>query len=151
MGTTCANGCANGACANGTATPTATPTPAYSDTDGGIIYYTQGTASNGTNSNTDVCTNATTLKEYYCSGNNVLNMARACVGNCANGACPSCFDSDGGIFPSAPGWAWYGGTNNSDYCYNGTAVREYYCSNGTRWNAVYNCGLGLTCQTDRCA
>ena len=66
-----------------------------SDTDGGFVTGTQGTASGSFNgnpfSNTDACESSTLLREYYCSSNQRANQQYNCAGNvtaqCVNGAC----------------------------------------------------------------
>lgn len=64
------------------------------DTDGGKNYTSQGTVSKGTSSNTDVCTSATILQEFYCYGSSIKSTSYSCTSisrlipfECKNGAC----------------------------------------------------------------
>ena len=65
------------------------------DTDGGIHYNTQGIVSGSFGgapfSNTDVCVDSATLKEYYCDPYKPQSIITSCGGNltgqCVDGAC----------------------------------------------------------------
>jgi len=80
-------------CTNGTCDPIL---DSCSDTDGGYVLETQGTASGYLNeqyySDTDYCINSTYIAEYYCIGDYEYGgSATSCVGNvttqCVSGAC----------------------------------------------------------------
>lgn len=63
------------------------------DSDGGQNYEVKGVVSKGANSNTDICSAVTVLKEYFCSGNSIKSISYTCPSDykCSNGACvPSC-------------------------------------------------------------
>ncbi|MBN2203105.1 MAG: hypothetical protein JW700_02895 [Candidatus Aenigmarchaeota archaeon] len=84
---TCDYGCTNGECD--------VILDSCSDTDGGFVLTTQGTASGYLSENpynyTDYCANNMTLVEFYCSGNLAYNYSTSCYTNtttmCYNGAC----------------------------------------------------------------
>ncbi len=58
------------------------------DSDGGIDYYTKGTATKGQLSNTDTCNSKTQVREYYCSEGNIVSTTYNCgINGCNNGAC----------------------------------------------------------------
>lgn len=79
-----------------TPTPSPTPTPAEdrcTDSDGGKNYYVRGSISKciGTACTLpipDICLeDGTTLKEYYCEGNEIKLENFACPDGCEDGAC----------------------------------------------------------------
>ncbi|MEK6861315.1 MAG: hypothetical protein AABY07_05065 [Nanoarchaeota archaeon] len=64
--------CTNGACVQRRDNETCT------DSDGGINYFVKGTARRGSNYATDFCMSNITLKEYYCSFNNIGSVNQSC-------------------------------------------------------------------------
>lgn len=64
--------CSDGQCVRVTCT----------DSDGGRYPFMPGTATKGMLTQADECKNATTLKEYYCSGNEITMEEVACAGGC---------------------------------------------------------------------
>jgi len=61
------------------------------DSDSGQDIFVKGVVSKGTNSNTDICTSVTILKEYYCFQNSIKSKGYTCPSGykCSNGACVS--------------------------------------------------------------
>ncbi len=61
------------------------------DSDGGLNYYIPGVVEQVGNKGmkffNDSCVNSTTLKEFYCDGNDVKSEYHACDGECVNGRC----------------------------------------------------------------
>jgi hypothetical protein len=82
----CENGCSYGLCIM---------PDSCNDTDGGLVYNTQGTVSgyryNYPYSYTDACNGTTILREFYCNGAAWTSTNYACPANesstCVNGAC----------------------------------------------------------------
>ena len=80
---------------SGNATKTLTINPVVqqtcTDSDSGRNYGQLGTTSNGTLSRTDQCKNRNTIREYYCSGNDVVRSTVDCrsveYNRCSNGVC----------------------------------------------------------------
>jgi len=90
------------------------------DSDDGQNYAVQGVISKGGNSNTDICTAATVLKEYYCSNNIIKSIKYTCpVGyKCSNGACiSSCVPATCRTLGKECG-AWSDMCNGNLYCGN---------------------------------
>lgn len=60
-----------------------------SDTDGGTDRYVRGTTSNSQGSQTDVCWTSTSVHEFFCSGNNIMDDVLDCPSGyiCSDGAC----------------------------------------------------------------
>ena len=137
--------CTNGACI-------VTP---CTDTDGGAIAETKGTASASGTTQTDSCANATTVLEYYCSGGAVLSRQMDCGTNkqCTDGACIpfTCTDSDNGQTVETVGTTTYGTTSNTDSCADSSTVKEYYCEGGQMKNKNIACASGKSCQNGKCA
>jgi hypothetical protein len=101
----CEGGETSSSCPTDCGTPTTTTIPSTtttipnscSDTDGGIVITVKGTVSGYSSgspySYTDFCVenSTTSVKEYYCSGNNWYSYSYSCAGNvtttCVDGAC----------------------------------------------------------------
>ena len=90
--------CGDGVCEGGETSATCTADCGYpdscADTDGGLVEWVLGTVSgyfnNNSYSDSDYCTDSTTLVEFYCGGAFAYDRAVNCTGNytgCANGAC----------------------------------------------------------------
>ncbi len=138
--------CTNGAC---------TPVPC-SDSDGGEVAETKGTATSGATSQTDSCASETSVTEYYCSGGSILSKSISCgTGtHCSDGACVAytCTDSDGGQEPGIAGNTSIGDNRKTDTCSaDGRRVNEYYCdSSGNIRNTSIACGTDETCRDGAC-
>ena len=138
--------CTNGAC---------TPVPC-SDSDGGEIAETKGTATSGATSNSDSCASETSVTEYYCSGGGILSKSMPCgTGkHCSDGACVAytCTDSDGGQEAGEAGTASIGDTRKTDSCSSDNRkVTEYYCdTSGTIRNASISCESDEICRDGAC-
>ena|GEM_PF-4552476 len=77
--------------------------PECYDSDGGVNWYLQGTATAGGRSFSDRCGNGTGyLYEMHCSGDQIAEGAIKCANGCANGACISAPDGNGYIKVIAP-------------------------------------------------
>jgi|GEM_PF-1322077 len=131
------------------------------DSDGGHVYRTSGTASNTEGDvGRDVCLDSDTLREYYCDGENVESEDYLCpVGQeCSGGRCVdeaalvTCEDSDGGRdYDEAGAVILTGeGASTSDYCSDGDTLVEYYCDGTERESEVYDCPSGQVCSGARC-
>ena len=57
------------------------------DTDGGINYLVQGTASNSQSRKTDNCKSTQVLEEFYCGGDKITSQLYRCNVACDQGAC----------------------------------------------------------------
>lgn len=142
--------CGDGVCEGGETSSSCPadcgPANSCTDTDGGIVPNTVGTTSGYYNgfqySHTDYCTDARTVKEYYCSGAAELNVQQACVYGCTNGACnpapaDSCSDTDGGYVLNVQGTVsgYQNGEpfNHLDWCTDPVNIAEGTCfgSGGT--------------------
>ena len=121
------NGC-GGVCSGGASLQACT------DSDSGKTYSTLGTtvnkSSDGTpdNSSTDYCLSSTVLKEFYCTGFNVLVESHTCPNGCESGVCT-------GTTTCTP---------NAKECL--TTTSHKICSaDGSSWGLSINCGTGETC------
>jgi len=61
--------------------------PSCLDTDGGINYLVQGTASSSPSRKTDNCKSTQVLEEFYCSGDKITSQLYRCNVACDQGAC----------------------------------------------------------------
>lgn len=136
--------CTNGACL-------LTP---CTDTDGGAIAETRGTAAAAGSSSTDSCETDSSVKEYYCSGGSVLSRTMDCGtgSHCVNGACVAytCTDSDNGQNENTAGSVTLGSTTSNDTCVDASTVKEYYCEAGQIKNKNIACASGKVCQAGSC-
>lgn len=136
--------CSGGMCAS----------PVCMDSDGGQAADVLGTTARGTERYTDDCSDANTVKEYYCSESGIANILLACGSGraCVDGACAAvaCTDSDGGMNILERGTLREGGGVYVDYCSGTSSVKEYYCSGGTMVQTVANCGEEFYCSDGRC-
>jgi hypothetical protein len=128
------------------------------DTDSGDDIYHKGTVASGSvlssNSQTDECTDSTTLREYYCVYNEATSATRECPSGyeCHTGACREleCDDTDGGQSRGTRGTATDRFGDHTDYCATNTAVTEYYCSGNTAQSTTLYCESGQICSEGRC-
>lgn len=144
------------------------------DTDGGYAPYSIGTMSHDfdtlSSPLTDVCLDASTVQEYYCSaqlldGSHVSSAS--CPYGCQNGRClydyeveeeeeeveseddTECVDSDGGYDIYLQGSMTQGDIVSEEYCIDAEDLMEYTCD-GTSWTTdqeiirpcVYGCVEG---------
>lgn len=139
-----------------------------------ISYYVQGTMNaTGLYPVSDWC-NGNQLYEYYCINATTPSLYPTPLDCgisgmiCQNGACVTppvngtCVDSDNLSYPSVnfevQGTAIANGTNTTqnqtDYCYSGDRLIEYYCTSPTSsslWYANYSCSaFGKVCQDGAC-
>lgn len=123
------------------------------DSDGGKDEFTYGTATLGSEAESDSCTEDGKVLEYYCSFGAIESEAIACPAGhgCQGGECVelNCFDTDGGNVPGAKGTVQYDGEQYTDYCTEGGSVHEYYCGEGVAEEEVA-CAAGEVCEDGRC-
>ncbi len=139
------------------------------ETDGGEDYPTKGTVTDKnlcsagqTSCPTDIvkpdeCLSSSTLREYYCSGNDYTYTDKNCGDygagwTCNLGKCEytaSCSDSDAGDNPLTAGTCTDTGGDNQDSC-SGSELTEYYCAGTSCTTPVtpyecndYDCTTGL--------
>ncbi len=122
------------------------PAATCSETDGGSEIFLAGTTTLGSSSNQDVCTNAVSLLEYYCSNGakkvSQVDCEHGCTmgldgGYCEQFAAPFCTDSDAPAPFTGPGgdnpWTKGTCTDNSgahtDSCYDIERLTEWTCQN----------------------
>jgi len=132
------------------------------DSDGGINYFKKGTAVSGTGKKTDLCVNTTSIREYYCKNNNILQIYYGCPSGCSNGACINqnntitCTDSDGGKNYYIKGTCTSTGATAPDICLpdsqNPSVIRlnEKYCGTNGCTNEIYICPIGTSCTDGAC-
>ena len=129
------------------------------DTDGGVAYYTKGTATSATGAvRTDYCTSTTTVKEFYCGSDElVYNTEYSRTGyKCENGRLVvdsgTCTDTDGGDKPYTQGVVTSSiNGQESDRCgTSDTKLIEYYCdSENKAAYKVYTAPDGYVCSNGR--
>ncbi|MEM2949302.1 MAG: hypothetical protein QXT05_02810 [Candidatus Bilamarchaeaceae archaeon] len=140
-------------CSNGTCILSAECT----DSDFGQDRHTRGTVTKGAATYTDYCSDSDTVREYYCSGDNVYWNYLDCPSGytCSDGRCiyvgPECRDSDDGQDKYEKGTVTVDGSRYTDYCTDSNTVREYYCSDSkTVSYTSLNCPSGYLCSDGRC-
>lgn len=123
------------------------------DSDGGKDFFTKGTTSNETDSQTDICKDSDTLYEYYCYMKRVSRNSKYCTEGCEDGKCnpektSDCVDSDGFDY-FTQGNVVDSGEVYTDECVNSTQLREYVCTSKNVMNAITtHCFKG--CSDGRC-
>jgi len=124
------------------------------DSDDGKDKSVKGTVTAPGKSQTDECSGANAVKEYYCSGNDAAYEEIQCGSGmqCVSGACVEapCSDSDGGKNASAAGTTKKGSDSYSDACSGGNGVKEYYCDANTVRYETVACQSGFSCQSGAC-
>jgi len=151
---TCENTCSNGACQSATF--------CY-DTDGGIDYSEQGTATTNFGVHTDYCREipySYYLYEYSCSGSSLVTQMYSCPYGCSEdqGICNpepptfECFDTDGGISIYEEGTVTLNGeVSQFDECSSDLAfVNERYCSADNSSILSKNFGCPDGCSNGAC-
>jgi hypothetical protein len=148
MGYICPNGCNNGACIVQNQTHNT-----CTDSDGGLNYYNNGTASdNSGHTGTDFCGNGpNNLSEYYCDSGHVSQLYYLCPQGyaCSYGECVignqtqnnACVDTDSGINHYVKGTTTNNTLSRQDECFikyytNGSVQNKFECSNTIN----YSCG-----------
>jgi hypothetical protein len=127
------------------------------DSDSGQDRYTRGTITKGTVSYEDYCIDGDTVKEYYCSGNDIYWNYLDCPSgySCSDGRCvyfgPECHDSDDGEDRYEKGTVTLDSSVYIDYCLDVHTVREYYCSatDDVSYKSL-TCPSGYECSNGRC-
>ena len=123
------------------------------DTDDGQDRYEKGTVTGDGDTYTDYCLDDDTVREYYCSGDEVSYKSLGCPSGyeCSDGKCISaiCSDSDGNdvyIY----GHVTKGASTYNDYCLDSTNVREYWCDGNDVESTTYECPGGYVCSSGKC-
>ncbi len=136
--------CADGACA----------AAVCSDSDGGMDIFERGTVREGGGVYTDYCSGTSSVKEYYCSGDTMVQATANCGDEyyCSDGRCVeyTCRDDDGGRDEDEFGTVTKGSGEWEDGCYDSDTVREYYCDGNDVEYELRNCGSGETCSGGEC-
>lgn len=122
-----------------------------SDSDGGIDYYKQGTASKDGVVKTDWCRkdSDTLLGEYYCTDEGAIAWDTFdCPAGCADGKCnPTCSDSDGGKDSAVKGTCTDADGEHTDFCIRGAGgsawhrISEFYCDAGECQAEAIECSV----------
>ncbi len=124
------------------------------DNDGGQVADVKGSVTKGSETSTDECVDSVSVREYYCSGNNVMSTVIACseAEVCLNGACTvvPCADTDGGFNIYERGTVRKDGEVYTDYCSGSSSVKEYYCSGDEMVQTTASCGAGYYCTNGEC-
>ncbi|MHA2066115.1 MAG: Kazal-type serine protease inhibitor domain-containing protein [Candidatus Thorarchaeota archaeon] len=143
----CASGkeCSGGACVD----------IKCSDSDGGKDKFEKGTVKEGKSSKTDSCSDADTVKEYFCSGSLVKSEEISCgTGfDCVSGKCveSKCVDSDNGKDQFTKGTTTYDNKTYKDSCYSKSQVFENFCkSDSSVGTEKISCGTDHECLDGRC-
>ena len=154
----------------GTSTSSNTTASTCGDTDGGNNPSVFGKTVSSTSASEDVCSSATTLSEFFCSGNSIQSAQIVCPGSCQNGACidstviggtntsgsggsstSSCTDSDAANSPNVAGVVRLSnGARGTDTCTSATGGIEYYCSGSDMQSQSFSCASGMSCLDGRC-
>jgi hypothetical protein len=128
------------------------------ETDSGDDIYHKGSVTWGTilasSAQTDACEDSSTLREYYCVGNEESSRTVACQSGyeCRTGACRQfeCEDSDGGQDRDERGTASGESGDYTDTCASGTAVNEYFCVGNVVQSTTLSCASGEICSGGEC-
>jgi hypothetical protein len=116
------------------------------DSDGGINYYVKGYVTGYFGKKEDVCFDNNYLNEATCdSYGNYLSVGYTCPYGCANGACKTCNDTDGGKNYYVKGEVYNGSSWLNDYCFDANILDEGYCSPNIGFQIDwYNCPFGCS-------
>ncbi|MBU0591208.1 MAG: hypothetical protein ABIJ10_01430 [Candidatus Micrarchaeota archaeon] len=143
--------CSGGRCTDRTCT----------DNEASQSMYSSGTTtvttSSGSNSYTDSCSDASTVREYSCDDNNLKTEYLTCSAGytCADGVCYSstgCYDTDGEGTAArySRGTVYYNYESYVDYCSSDSLVVEYACSGSLVSHSTMSCSSGYECRSGRC-
>ncbi len=131
------------------------------DSDGGLDYFTKGTVtictftdtSGGCGAIVDRC-DGNVLTENYCDGTDGKSVKYTCPYGCEDGACvkeSKCTDSDGGrnyyergsvIYSGNPGQPPGVSATNTEYCLDDKIVVEHYCEDDLHKSKTFHCPNG---------
>ena len=102
----------------------------------------------------DACVGTSQVTEYYCSDGEVASERIACPEGteCREGKCVAleCVDSDEGRDTSVKGTTSKGAESYTDYCEDGTTVKEYYCSDSQILSMLISCASDEGCEDGVC-
>ncbi|MFH0737076.1 MAG: hypothetical protein V1827_00800 [Candidatus Micrarchaeota archaeon] len=138
------------------------PASTCADSDDGANETVAGAVMVGGVPYQDSCEDGYTLREYYCSGNEMKSGVVRCPqnGTCSEGACtpaivqeiapPACVDSDAGDETAVGGTVSFGGSSYPDACQGAYDVLEYYCEDDALKQRAANCGPGNRCEAGAC-
>jgi hypothetical protein len=144
--------CAGGICVS---------TECYDD-DGGSDKYTQGTVSYDDTDYTDYCTDADSVREYYCSAEEVHYATLDCPDGyaCDDGECivtDECEETDDGNDEYEFGTTTFGGYDYEDYCDDDETLIEFFCDGDysidydeIECDSGYECDDGECIEVDEC-
>lgn len=125
------------------------------DSDGGRNTGEKGTVNYNKTQYTDNCLDEKWVREFSCSGRDVLEEAiecgfgEACIqGECAKA--PECTDSDNGENIYVAGITRYGSAQYEDECVGYNVVFEYSCRNGSVESKQIMCAEGEECEDGIC-
>lgn len=137
FGTYCTNGACIGNCV---------------DSDGGLRYTTSGSARSSIEEKADFCSDQSTLIEYYCDQNQIVNVTYGCGGPCGDGKCLQrqdvrCTEDDFGI-------DLYYGTEKvyslENTCNSKSSAKKYVCENNYFSSESDSCNNKQTCYQGVC-
>ncbi|MBU0532084.1 hypothetical protein KKB44_01175 [Candidatus Micrarchaeota archaeon] len=131
------------------------------DTDGGIVLGTRGTASKGTEIHEDYCVDLQQLIEYTCLDNSI-EMATVNCGQgkeCIDGECieielePEVIGCEGtsdvDIY-NKDSITLNGNITYTDVCIEYGTVKDYYCENDEMKSTNTQCPSGYACNNGKC-
>jgi hypothetical protein len=141
--------CEDGRCVYGTST--------YCTDYDGYNIYEDSYVTTEAGTYTDYCYSNDYVTEYYCSGNSMTYDYAECpsdyscsFGRCAADSASSCSDSDGYDIYTY-GTVTRGSSTYEDFCFTGSMVAEYYCSDISVSVKYENCPTGYSCSSGRCS
>ena len=124
------------------------------ETDSGKDKNNKGTTEKGDESQTDVCEDKNSVKEYYCSDGEIADEILECSSGyeCDGGECikSQCTDSDNGKDIFSYGIVTYEGKEYKDNCYSSSHVLEYVCLDGEADVQKTECPSNHECVQGRC-
>ena len=129
------------------------------DSDGGQNLMQYGITESGTDTKRDSCEDNRTVREYYCSNNQIRYSITTCSSGfqCTDGACvaePQCSDSDFGQNLLLKGTTTKGTASSTDTCTNGNytySITEYFCQSNAIQSLVTACPSNYWCVTGACS
>lgn len=149
-----------------TTTPTTTTVhETCTDSDNGKDFYEQGTTDKGDDEEDDYCYSSGTLIEFFCnSAGNIDSQYYDCPYGCEDGECmqhvtttvphttttigDECDEDDNGRDYYEFGTLYFDDDEYDDYCQSSGTLAEYYCDDGNKRLAYYNCPYG--CEDGEC-